>query len=290
MTDTGDKYTIDLDKVVEHVKATGRYAYVEQTGGNVATIYAGSTYFDSEGNERWAAVAGPGWFEGPNWTKGRATLFDFVVGPDDDGESECTTPANIGALDEEAVARLIVAQTTHFDRGGDLSFDEVETLGFDGTCRSRPADMIAEDFRTQAYVKAANAENLRQIDAGVTSVMERIPNNEAAGKRALEAYDAQLRGEEPPQQGDGIVRQAPADAGAALELNGVRVNIYPSEVDPGTVSVQIDTDQAPGQKIRVMLNDADLFAGDPEHDDHPWARQVQAYYDNQHREEAGFES
>lgn len=83
---------------------------------------------------------------------------------------------------------------------------------------------------------------------------------------------------------DGIVRLAAADTGAAFELNGVRVLLYPSEMDPGTVSVQIETDKAPGQKVRVMLNDADLFDGDPEHDDHPWSRQVQEYYDNQRRE------
>ncbi len=84
---------------------------------------------------------------------------------------------------------------------------------------------------------------------------------------------------------DGIVRQAPTDTGAALELNGVRVMLYPSEVDPGTVSVQVETENTrPGQKVRIMLNDSDLFAGDPEVDDHPWSRQVQEYYDNQSRD------
>lgn len=61
---------------------------------------------------------------------------------------------------------------------------------------------------------------------------------------------------------------------------GVRVLVYDSDITPGAVSVQIET-EVPGQQIRVMLNDADLFIGDAEVDEHPWAKQVQAYYDNQ---------
>ena len=67
----------------------------------------------------------------------------------------------------------------------------------------------------------------------------------------------------------------------SLTLDGVCVRLYHSDVKPGVVSIQIETNETePGQKVRVMLNDADLFIGDPEKDDHPYARQVQEYYDN----------
>lgn len=65
---------------------------------------------------------------------------------------------------------------------------------------------------------------------------------------------------------DGIVRQAPTNTGAALELDGVRVLLYPSEVEPGTISVQVETEIDLGQRVRIMLNDADLYVGDPEVD------------------------
>lgn len=97
---------IDLDAVVDRMKAQGVDAYVEQTGGGVATIYAGPAYTDAEGDQRWSVVAGPGWFEGPGWHAPRADLAEFCYGPDDDGESE---PTWITKGDEQVVADALVA-------------------------------------------------------------------------------------------------------------------------------------------------------------------------------------
>lgn len=76
--------TIDMDAVVAELRRRGYDARVEQTGGNVATIYANS--------REYRVLAGPGWFEGPGWTKGRAAAEGFFIGPEDDGESETVSP------------------------------------------------------------------------------------------------------------------------------------------------------------------------------------------------------
>lgn len=95
---------LDLDKVVALLKDKGVTAYVAQTGGGTATIYAGEMFYREEERVRWngdvkevvgtdrierfPALAGPGWFDGPGWTNGRADTSDFCVGPDDDGVSD----------------------------------------------------------------------------------------------------------------------------------------------------------------------------------------------------------
>jgi hypothetical protein len=136
----GKRETIlNLDHVVTLVRRQGVFAYVEQTGGGCATIYAGEAYPDPASDHPadmlWPAVAGPGWFEGPAWTRARALLSDFSIGVDDQGVTMPTEPYLIGAVTEEAVARLIAAQALKVGRCP-LSLEEVEALGFDGTCRS----------------------------------------------------------------------------------------------------------------------------------------------------------
>jgi len=82
-------HTIDLDKVCRILKSRYNVAsYVEQTGGGCATIYAGARIPDGDGEERFQACAGPGWFEGPGWSNGRANTADLSVGPDDDGQAD----------------------------------------------------------------------------------------------------------------------------------------------------------------------------------------------------------
>lgn len=105
MTASTEARILDLDEVVRLLKEEHHTAaYVEQTGGGCATIYAGvlaereepryrwtengREQVGTELNPRWQAVAGPGWFEGPGWTNGRATVDEFYVGPDDDGEAD----------------------------------------------------------------------------------------------------------------------------------------------------------------------------------------------------------
>lgn len=96
---------ISLDKIVDLIRATGFEAYVEQTGGGTATIYAGSVFTDAEGDPRYPVVAGPGWFEGP--TDARGHTADFCVGPDDD-HGDFTYALDAGLRDEADVANLIV--------------------------------------------------------------------------------------------------------------------------------------------------------------------------------------
>lgn len=80
--------TIDMDRIVEGLRARGIGALVEQTGGGTATIFAGGL---REDGERYKAAAGPGYFAGPDWTLGRAVRGDFFIGPDDQGEAPVTT-------------------------------------------------------------------------------------------------------------------------------------------------------------------------------------------------------
>lgn len=86
--DEVDLDIIDLDAVAEAVRALGVDCAVEQTGGNCATLCAGPMVGD-----RHTVVAGPGWFEGPGWTRPRASLAEFFIGSDDDGE---TKPYQLG--------------------------------------------------------------------------------------------------------------------------------------------------------------------------------------------------
>lgn len=110
-----DNETIDMYAIVERVRAAGFYAYVEYTGGGVATIYASSdenpnrpglpgmqhTYACGEADHYHdpgaQAVAGPGWFVGEHYSTRNpeglpdgayASLRDFYVGPDDQGDTE----------------------------------------------------------------------------------------------------------------------------------------------------------------------------------------------------------
>lgn len=71
--------TVSFDRIVAYVKEAGVEAYVEQTGGGVATIFAGDVGDDLVPQ----IAAGPGWFEGPGWTNAHALLTEMGVGPYD---------------------------------------------------------------------------------------------------------------------------------------------------------------------------------------------------------------
>lgn len=116
-TRTLEPGVIDLDAVVEHLHRMGVHAYVEQTGGGTATIYAGARWHEEGWGDRWAAIAGPGWFDGPNWTQGRAHADDFYVGPDDDGASNPDTITS----DDPAVIALAIAAVAEKYRNGPVA-------------------------------------------------------------------------------------------------------------------------------------------------------------------------
>lgn len=93
---------LDLDLIVAVVLASGVHAEVEQTGGGVAAVYAGTR--DSDG--RWTAIAGSGWFDGPDCTVARASREMFVVGRDDDEDSLVNVSEDD---DEESIAARLVS-------------------------------------------------------------------------------------------------------------------------------------------------------------------------------------
>lgn len=99
-----------MNRIVELLQAKGvANAYVEQTGGGCATIYAGPTHLDGNGDERWAVCAGPGWFTNGGGAFGDRA--DFYIGPDDDGEApldELDRPTE--DTTDEQVAEMILRQ------------------------------------------------------------------------------------------------------------------------------------------------------------------------------------
>lgn len=89
---------IDMQAVCDDLKAMGIPAFVQQTGGGVATIYAGEPYTDPIDDEWYPAVAGPGWFDGPGWIRPFANPEDFYIGPDNNvGDAQVyVTAAKLG--------------------------------------------------------------------------------------------------------------------------------------------------------------------------------------------------
>lgn len=95
---------IDLDDLCDQIQklaGDALHVRVEQTGGGCATlmIFDGAAkYWTAETNQygftyerfmgqRALVVAGPGGFDGPNWTEPTASVEEFCYGLDDDGES-----------------------------------------------------------------------------------------------------------------------------------------------------------------------------------------------------------
>jgi hypothetical protein len=98
---------LNLDTIVEQVRRAGVHAYVAQTGGGVATIYAGPLRVEGE-LEYYAVAAGPGWFEGPGWENGRGDDADFTIGRDNDGSDTSESYQGCAGMSEEAIAGEII--------------------------------------------------------------------------------------------------------------------------------------------------------------------------------------
>jgi len=73
---------IDLQALADALHERGYDAVVEHTGGNTATLYAGSQFPDRHGDLRWSAAAGRGWFEQSGHRRPFAASSEFTVGPD----------------------------------------------------------------------------------------------------------------------------------------------------------------------------------------------------------------
>lgn len=96
--------TFSLNAVVEGLQQRGIPAYVEQTGGGCATIYAGGMHVSEETHldgsvhreNAWNVSAGPGHFLDSQWTQGVADLGEFYVGANDgSGGEEASLPEHI---------------------------------------------------------------------------------------------------------------------------------------------------------------------------------------------------
>jgi hypothetical protein len=98
---------LDMEKIVSLVTAQGVAAFVQQTGGGVATIYAGATRAEADA-EYFAVVAGPGWFSGPRSSQARGDDEDFRVGPDNDRSAPNDDDTSCRRMDEAAIAAEIV--------------------------------------------------------------------------------------------------------------------------------------------------------------------------------------
>lgn len=105
--------TLNLDTVVTLVCAAGVPARVLQTGGGVATVYAGRSRIDADGCDHYTVAAGPGTYGGLR-TASTADLDGFCVGPDTDDEDapvRYLTAAEVTGSPEEYAAAVIVETT-----------------------------------------------------------------------------------------------------------------------------------------------------------------------------------
>ena len=98
---------LNLDAIVGRIRRAGVHAFVAQTGGGVATIYAGPVRAE-DGLEYYAVAAGPGRFEGPGWRNGRADNADFTICRDNDGSDPPESEQSCTGMSEEAIAEHII--------------------------------------------------------------------------------------------------------------------------------------------------------------------------------------
>lgn len=101
---SGPEY-IDMNEVARLVEEMGYPAFVQQTGGGTATIYAGDRIPDPDFDEIYEAAAGPGWFTDATWSQGYGLKTDFYVGPDGETDDYWTAPED---CTEQDVAHQIV--------------------------------------------------------------------------------------------------------------------------------------------------------------------------------------
>lgn len=163
-------------------------AYVEQTGGGCATVYAGDVVRDDEGDERWACASGPGsygWGAGPS----TASLFDFCIGPDsNDGEPGYIDANSAGCRTLRDIAALAAAQArTNWGCLTDAS--TLDALGLDSSLRSGLPEVTAQQDHTRGYCEAANAA-LHAAYAEEANAAEAARASRAAGNNYLAHHPA----------------------------------------------------------------------------------------------------
>lgn len=107
--------TLDLDRVADLVRAAGVWCVVDvnDASSGVATLLAGPPTGSPSWAHPWKAWAGPGRHH-PNGPA-TASMRTLTVGPHDGGETAPVLARSVGAVTEEHVAALIVAQTRTTD-------------------------------------------------------------------------------------------------------------------------------------------------------------------------------
>ena len=104
--------TLDLNMLTEFIIKRGFKARVEQTGGGCATIYVG----DADQDDYYLVSAGPGYFDGANWTNPRAFWEEFCWGLDDDGVTQPTFENDIRPLEDIADEMVALARKVEATR------------------------------------------------------------------------------------------------------------------------------------------------------------------------------
>lgn len=133
------------DELTHLLEEVGIPAYVEQTGGGCATIYAGPLFAyhhtvwragkptdETEIEWRHVVAAGPGnygWDQGPSI----GNIGEFYVGPNDEGETEGVTTGDLAPTNTRQLAALIGLYVLDA-----ADFDNVTAIGLDGTQRGIP--------------------------------------------------------------------------------------------------------------------------------------------------------
>jgi hypothetical protein len=98
---------VDLDCIVDLLNERGIRAFVEMTGGGIATVYGGPESADADGVSRYTCMIGPGWFDGPGFTLARADTADLAFGPDDSGDDpDAYTEVGPDATEEDISAAV----------------------------------------------------------------------------------------------------------------------------------------------------------------------------------------
>lgn len=133
------------DEVCNLLTRIGVHAYPEQTGGGCGTIYAGrlvefqNAYGRApeghllwETERRYQVAAGPGVY---GWDKGDTcgTVEEFWMGPNDDGESESHSAADLAVTNTRQLAAYIALLVIDA-----ADFDNVTAIGLDATQRGIP--------------------------------------------------------------------------------------------------------------------------------------------------------
>lgn len=185
-----------MDTIVALIRSKGVWAYVEQVGNGIAAIYAGAQTYDPDGRKIYAAAAGPGryeWNDGPSM----GSTAEFLVNADGEDITHTVNCARVGALTEQAIAALIIAQAA-LPIGTNLSdaealrvlADTVETCGHGtwlATCRephgairgSLPAEPVVPLSRAQKQLDALSPAAKSALLDRIFRVMEYGPDGDS---------------------------------------------------------------------------------------------------------------